>query len=182
MNPDEETSGGPPNIPPEVYRTLESLDDLVDEPTQVLGRATSISVEEFLALTERLREQLPREIRQAEDVRDRVSQTLEKARADADTILRETQKETERIVEAAHKRAVDLVENSPEVQFANAQHRDITAQAQQAANNARQDADDYAREVLNRLEEYVSKLQNQVRSGLVALDREHPRAGSAPRT
>ena len=183
MAPNEETvetSGGPPNVPPELYRTLDSLEDLVDLAPQHLGHARSVPMEDFHALSERLRGEMPRAIAQAEQIAERSQNVLDTARQRADALVVEAQKETERILEEARKQAARLVTESPEVQFANAQMRDITAQAQQSAMNVRQDADSYARETLDRLEEYVKKLQNQIRSGLVALDRDKQRDARPP--
>lgn len=171
-----ETSGGPPHVPPELYRTLDSLEDLVDLAPQHLGHARTVSMDDYHALSDRLRGELPRAITRAEEIAERSHTALEAARARADAVVVEAQKETERILEAAHKQAAGLVLESPEVQFANAQMRDITAQAQQSAMNARQDADAYARETLDRLEEYVQRVQHQIRSGLVALDPNRPSA------
>lgn len=165
------TGGGSPTVPPELDRTLDSLEELAEVAEWKGGHALSFPLDEFHALTDRLRRDLPRVITRADEVAARAEQALDEARHAADAVLNEARAETERIVAAAHKRAAALVLESPEVQFANAQMRDITAQAQQAALNARQDADAYARETLDRLEEYVKKVQNQIRSGLVALDR-----------
>jgi len=184
MAPEEqdiETSGGPPDVPPELYRTLHTLDDLVEAAPQRMGHATSVPLEEFHALTDRLREDLPRAIVQAEELSEKARQAIEDARREADRLVGEARAETERLLEEARKRAAVLVTESPEVQFANAQRRDITAQAQQAALNVRQDADTYARETLDRLEDMVRRLQNQIRSGLVALDREKGKAAGAPK-
>lgn len=172
MDASEPTGGGPPEIAPEVYRTLTAIEDLVDEPTQRFGRALSLSQDEFLALTQRLRKELPSVLRKADDAVARLRETLDAGRKQADDIAREARDETDRIVQEAHRRAAQLVDESPEVQFAAAQARDIVAQAQQTANNARQDADEYARELLTHLRDYVQQIHHQVRSGLVALDRD----------
>lgn len=164
-------SGGPPHVPPELYRTLTSLDDMVEDAFQILGHARSVSLDEFTALTDRLRQDLPQAIGQAEEVAERTARIIAEARQEADRIVGEARAETERILEEARNRAEALAGQSPEVQFANAQRRDIIAQAQQAALNTRQDADTYARETLDRLEDTVRRMQNQIRGGLVALDR-----------
>jgi vacuolar-type H+-ATPase subunit H len=170
-----ESSGGPPSVPPELYRTLDSLEDLVDLVPQSLGHARSVPLDDFRALTARLREEMPRAITQADEIAARAEGLLNDARGKAESLIREAQAETDRILEAARKEAAGKVTESPEVQFAEAQRRDIIAQAQQTAMNIRQDVDGYARETLDRLEDYVKKLQNQIRSGLVALDREKER-------
>lgn len=172
MTPHDDNSGSPTPAPDKLYRTLDSLEDLADFARQRFGHALSLPMEDFHALTARLREELPREILQAEEIADRTEQRAEEARRAADAILNDAQKEVDRILEDARKQAAALVTESPEVRFASAQHRDIIAQAQEAAMNIRQDVDVYVRETWDRLEDYVRKVQNQVRSGLVALNRE----------
>jgi hypothetical protein len=177
----DDISGGQPAVPAELYRTLDSLEELVDFAGQTFGHAHSIPLDEFQALMDRLRAEMPKVIGQAEEISARVDKALEQSRHKADAVVAEGRAETERILEAAHKRVAAGVAESPEVRFANAQSRDITEQAQQAAMNIRQDVDAYARETLDRLEDYVKKVQNQVRSGIVALDREKQAAVPAPR-
>jgi polyhydroxyalkanoate synthesis regulator phasin len=172
MDPNEETHGAPPDVPAEVYRTLDSLEDLADFARQRFGHAFSIPMEEFNALMDRLRGGLPANITKAEHLALRAQEILEDARTKSATIASDAQREMEAVADRAQKQAAALIAESPEVRFANAQSRDIIAQAQQAALNVRQDVDAYARETMERLEEYVAKLQNQVRSGIVALDRE----------
>jgi vacuolar-type H+-ATPase subunit E/Vma4 len=167
----EDITSGQPAVPGELYQTLESLEELVDFGGQTFGHAHSIPLDEFHALMDRLRADLPRVIAQADEIAARVDSVLDQGRHKADTVLTDARAETERILEAAHKQVAARVQESAEVRFANAQSRDITEQAQQAAMNIRQDVDAYARETLDRLEDYVKKVQNQVRSGLVALDR-----------
>ncbi|HEY3411536.1 MAG TPA: hypothetical protein VGM51_00620 [Armatimonadota bacterium] len=172
MDPNEETHGAPPDVPAEVYRTLDSLEDLADFARQRFGHALSIPLDEFHSLVDRLRANLPVNITKAEHLALRAQETLEEARAKSATTASDAQREMERIAEDAQKQAAALIAESPEVRFANAQSRDIIAQAQQAALNVRQDVDAYARETMERLEEYVARLQNQVRSGIVALERD----------
>jgi hypothetical protein len=168
----DETTGGQTAVPAELYQTLESLEDLVEFSGQHFGHAHSIPLDEFHALMDRLRADLPRAISQAEEVAAKVDGVLEQARNRAEAVVSEGRAETERVLENAHKQVASRVNESAEVRFANAQSRDIVEQAQQAAMNIRQDVDTYARETLDRLEEYVRKVQNQVRSGLVALERQ----------
>jgi hypothetical protein len=167
----EPTRDGTPRVPTELYETLESLDDLADEPFQPwgTGRALAINREEFFALTARVREQLPASITRAESLSEQAREIKEEARERAEAVVAEAQKESERVLDRARQKVLDLVENSPEVQFANAQRRDIISQAQKAADNARKDADDYSREVMERLEQHIKKVQQQVRNGLEAL-------------
>jgi cell division septum initiation protein DivIVA len=167
---DEQTSGGPPSVPAETYRALDSLEDLVDFAKQMGGHARSISLDEFHTLMNRLREELPKVIFQSESILANVDDMLDTARTNAEAILTEAQHETERIADTARKQAEAMVTDSPEVRFANAQHRDIVAQAQQAALTARQDVDAYVHETLGGLEDTVAKLQNQIRAGLSALE------------
>jgi hypothetical protein len=174
MEPEETTSGRPPEVPAEVYRTLDSLEDLADFARQRFGHALTIPMDEFHDLVDRLRAGLPGNITKAEHLALRAQETLEEARTKSASIASDTQREMETIAETARKEAAALVAESPEVRFANAQHRDIIAQAQQAAMNVRQDVDAYARDSMERLDDFVGKLQNQVRSGIVALEREKP--------
>lgn len=173
----DETTSGQTAVPPNLYQTLDSLEDLVEFSKQNFGHAHSIPLDEFHALMDRLREDLPRAVTQAEDLAARIDGVLEQGRGRAEAVVNEGRVETERILEAAHKRVAARVNESAEVRFANAQSRDIIEQAQQAAMNIRQDVDAYARETLDHLDEYVRKVQNQVRSGLVALDRQATAGG-----
>lgn len=167
----DETTSGQTAVPADLYQSLESLEDLVEFSKEHFGHALSIPLDEFLALMERLRADLPRAVTQAEEIAARVESIHEQARQTAEGVVNEGRVETERRLEEAHKRVAARVNESAEVGFANAQSRDIIEQAQQAAMNIRQDVDAYARETMDRLDEYVKKLQIQVRSGLVALDR-----------
>lgn len=121
------------------------------------GRVT-IDEREALDVLDLMRTAIPDEIKQAR----RISQEREK-------ILSQAQAESQRLVTQAQDRVERLASQDSVTQAAEQRAREIVDQAHQEADDVRQGADDYALDMLERLEREVRRVHGSVRTAINAM-------------
>ena len=164
---------------------LGTVVDIVDTLEELVGSARRlpftpsvvVNEEEILELVDRIRVGLPDDLMQARHTLDEREQLLERAARDAEEIVARAQEEAERLVREAEARASALVAENAITSRAAEQARVALTDAEQQAAAERNAADDYARDVMLRLEGQLANWLVTVREGLDAL----PRAPEAPR-
>jgi cell division septum initiation protein DivIVA len=128
-----------------------------------------VNEEEILELVDRIRVALPDDLRTARHTLDERDQMLERARHDADELSARATEEAERMVREAQAHAASLVEEHAIVLAATEQANQVVASAEEQAASQRSGADDYAREVMERLEGQLDRWLATVREGIGAL-------------
>ena len=131
---------------------------------------TLVDANEFFEALNDLRTRLPDELTTANQVaRDR------------DKIVREAHEERTKILEAAREQAQLLISNDELVTQAQAKANEIVSEAQIVADAARAEADAWARGVIERLENYMTRTQSTLDKAKKALAAPAPAARQDPR-
>ena len=175
---------------------VEELQTLVDTGTRVPGfrRKVLIDVDRLDALGEELKTSIPVYIQEAEEVLKQKESILNQAALEAQRIKSSADQEAHAVTSAAdetHQSKVgesEVVKASEEradgikdeamteaqqiVQDAQRRAYRMVDEAEATANNRREGADQYAREILFSLEERLAEVLGQVRRGIDALNLE----------
>jgi vacuolar-type H+-ATPase subunit H len=118
----------------------------------------AVNEQDLVELSDSIRSAVPEELRQAQQILQ-----------DRDTLLADAEAEARRLVEAAQRRADELVSEGGLRQRAEQQADQILEQAETRAQEIRNEADAYALDSLQRLETELSQTLGIVRNGIQAL-------------
>lgn len=133
---------------------LEDMEDLLDAAWQMplSGGKAVINVEKMRDLIDKVRGNLPSEIRQANAiVNDRL------------TILADAKKEAERVISNAEERRTQMLSREQVVIDAQEKATEIQNQTQKRAREMRKTAQDYTEDLLKKTEDVLMQQVNQVR-------------------
>jgi len=123
-----------------------------------LMRKLAVDEDRVLELIDQMRVSIPDEVKKAQQILNQ-----------RDRILAQAQEEAARTVQLAKEKSDQLVDREALVESAKARANEIIQAAKTDAEGIRADADDYALEVLTRLEEELAKSLTQVRNGVARL-------------
>jgi len=146
---------------------LTTVVDIVDLLEEMLGSARRlpftpsvvVNEEEILELVDRIRVALPDDLVSARHTLDERDQILARAEREVAEVTSRTEQEATRLVGDATAQATALVDEHAILRTASEQARALVADA----------ADDYAREVMQRLEEQLERWLTTVREGVASL-------------
>ncbi len=152
------------------------IQHLVDNLEQALNESTRIPLSAFLlvneekvySLLDQMRVAVPEEIKRAGRIE-----------AEKDRILAQAKEEAERIRELARQEAGELVKRDAIVNAAQSRAENIVERARRDSEALRQDADVYIMDVLNRLEEDLTRTLTVVHNGLQKVEHERQAAMQA---
>ena len=169
--------------PPANADELGTVVDIVDTLEELVGSARRlpftpsvvVNEEEILELVDRIRVALPDDLLTARHTLDERDQILERAEREVAKVAARADEEAARIVREAEAHASSMVAEHQIVAAATEQARTLAGEAEAHAAAQRSAADDYAREVMQRLEEQLERWLATVREGLHSLP-EPPRA------
>lgn len=119
-----------------------------------------VDEQEFLELIDQLRTTVPQEIKQAKRVSQEVDRVLYQAQVEADKLINE-----------ARDRASMLLQDQEIVKNAQIRAAAINAEAEHVAAETRRGADEYALQLLNALDEEMTRSIAGVRKGRAQLTR-----------
>ncbi len=131
-----------------------------------LTARVQIDEREALDVLDLMRTTVPEEIKQAR----RVSQ-------ERDKILAHAQSEANRLVSQAQERVERMLSEDSVRVAAEDRARELLDQAEQEAGGVRQGADEYALDMLDRLDAELHRVQNSVRHAIEALHDQPVRSG-----
>jgi hypothetical protein len=139
------------------------IQHLVDRLEQALNESTRVPMSAYLlvheekvySLLDQMRVAVPEEIKRANRIE-----------AEKDRILAQAKEEAERIRELARQEAGELVRRDAIVSAAQHRAENIVERARRDSEGLRQDADVYIMDVLNRLEEDLTRTLKVVQNGL----------------
>ena len=118
-----------------------------------------IDERDVLDVLDLMRTTVPEEIKQAR----RINQEREK-------ILAQAQTEANRLVSQAQERVERLVSEDSVLQVAEQRAHEIVARAQEEAEDVRRGADEYALDMLDRLDAELNRVRSSVRNAIDALN------------
>jgi DNA anti-recombination protein RmuC len=167
---------------------LGTVVDIVDTLEELLGSARRlpftpsvvVNEEEILELVDRIRVALPDDLLTARHTVDERDQMLERAEHEAAELNAQAQRaaaqlsaraqeEAERMVREAQAHAAAMIEEHEIVRRATQSADALVTEAEAAAAAQRAAADDYAHEVMRRLEDQLERWLARVRDGLQSL-------------
>ncbi len=148
----------------DIQHLVDSLEQALNDSTRVpLSAYLIVNEEKVYSLLDQMRVAVPEEIRRANRIE-----------AEKDRILAQAKEEAERIRELARQEAAELVKRDAIVNAAQHRAENIVERARRDSEALRQDADVYIMDVLNRLEEDLTRTLKVVQNGMqkVAADQQ----------
>lgn len=140
----------------DIQHLVDSLEQVLNDSTRVpLSAYLIVNEEKVYSLLDQMRVAVPEEIKRANRIE-----------AEKDRILAQAKEEAERIRELSRQEAGELVRRDAIVNAAQNRAENIIERARRDAEALRQDADVYIMDVLNRLEEDLTRTLKVVQNGL----------------
>jgi cell division septum initiation protein DivIVA len=140
----------------DILHLIDRLEEILNESRPIpLTHSVLVDEDRILDLIDQMRVAIPDEVKKAQQV---LSQR--------DRILAQAQEEANRTLALARERSEQLVERDAIVQEANARADQIVRNAHSSIDSIRADADQYAIDVLTRLELDLDRILVQVRNGV----------------
>jgi hypothetical protein len=175
-------------IPPDadhvdIFRLLEELEHLPEKARHLpLNTLVGFNHEQFYYLVLKIRAALPEEMKRAnrlardserivDQARDTAAEQMESGRVEAQRIIEEAYAEARHVLDQARRQAAEMVEQTEVHRLAIAQAKEIIQRAEIEAAEIRRGADDYARDVLERLEAVMGKAIVTVQRGRETLEK-----------
>ena len=161
----------------DVFALLEELQLLATEdPRTIVGRLTyGLDKQEVNLVIGKIKASLPGEMKNAaQNVKDS-EKIREQATSDAEGALRRAEEEGKKLIEQARNHALELIETaklqqealvsqSEVLKLSKAQAEEIRNAAEREAAQTRRGADQYAMDVLSRLESTIDKVSGHVKA------------------
>ena len=140
----------------DIQHLVDSLEQALNDSTRVpLSAYLIVNEEKVYSLLDQMRVAVPEEIRRANRIE-----------AEKDRILAQAKEEAERIRDLASQEASELVKRDAIVSAAQHRAENIVERARRDSEALRQDADVYIMDVLNRLEEDLTRTLKVVQNGM----------------
>ena len=155
----------------DILHLVDRLEELFNE-SRPIPFTNNVIVDEdrMLDLIDQMRVAIPEEVKQAQ-----------KLTAERDRTLAQAQEEAQRTIKLAREKSEGLLERDSIVEAAHSRAEQVIEQARQDAEATRLEADDYVRETLTNLEIEMERILSQVRNGIRALQHMNPAAqGNTP--
>lgn len=150
--------------PIDIIFLVERLEALIASGRRIpMTNSVTVDQSAALDLIDQLRVAVPEEVRQAKRVNEETSRLVERA-----------QEEAERILGRAQEQAAFLIEERELTSAADRRSAEIVADGQRDAEGIRSGADQYAADVLIRLEGECLKALQSIKRGLALLDERNP--------
>jgi regulator of protease activity HflC (stomatin/prohibitin superfamily) len=156
----------------DVPKLIDRLEDMVEGSRHFMNKAWGIDLEEFYILTNKIKASLPDDVRKATRLTKDSQRIVDEAKLEAEQILERAKKEAERAVSEARSEAERLKDNHEISRMATAQAKELLAQAEEGAKEMRRGADEYALDVLTRLETEVATMMRTIQKGREKLERD----------
>lgn len=153
----------------DIQHLVDNLEQALNESTRVpLSAYLLVNEEKVYSLLDQMRVAVPEEIKRANRIE-----------AEKDRILAQAKEEAERIRELARQEANELVKRDAIVNAAQHRAENIVERARRDSEALRQDADVYIMDVLNRLEEDLTRTLKVVQNGQQKVQNEQQAAVQA---
>ena len=154
----------------DILHLIDRLEELFNDSRAVpLTRNVMVDEDKMLDIIDQMRIAIPEEVKKAQQLL-----------AQRDRVLAQSQEEANRTVEIARGKAEELVHRDLVVQEAQRRADQIISQARGEAENIRRDADDYVVITLQRLQDELNKLANQVQNGIRLVEEDQMRRVPMP--
>jgi cell division septum initiation protein DivIVA len=147
----------------DILHLIDRLEEILNE-SRPFPFTHNVIVDEdrVLDLIDQMRVAIPEEVKKAQQLL-----------AQRDRILAQAQEEANRTLSLAREKSEQLVERDAIVQAAHARAEQIVQNARSDIESTRVEADQYALDTLTRLELELERSLNQVRNGIRSLQNDH---------
>ncbi|MBK9924480.1 MAG: ATPase [Anaerolineales bacterium] len=146
----------------DILQLIDRLEELFNESKTIpLTRNVMVDEDRMLDIIDQMRIAIPEEVKKAQQLLGQ-----------RDRVLAQAQEEANRTLDLARQKADQLVTKDIVAQEAARRAEQILAQARNEAENIRADADDYAMNSLEQLQEELEQITNQVSNGIRLLKEE----------
>jgi vacuolar-type H+-ATPase subunit H len=154
----------------DILHLVDRLEELFNE-SRPIWFTNNVIVDEdrMLDIIDQMRVAIPEQVKQAE-----------KMLAERDRTLAQAQEEANRTVQLAREKSENIVERDTIVEAAHQRAAQILEQAERDAEATRTEADQYIMETLTNLEIEMERILNQVRNGIRTLQHTQSRASLDP--
>jgi cell division septum initiation protein DivIVA len=149
----------------DILHLIDRLEELFNQSKPFpLTHNVMVDEDKMLDIIDQMRISIPEEVKKAQQLL-----------AQRDRVLAQAQEESNRTVEIARQKADDLVQRDLIVQEAQRRAEQIISQARGEAEGIRRDADDYVVNTLQKLQDELNKLANQVQNGIRVVEEDQMR-------
>jgi cell division septum initiation protein DivIVA len=140
----------------DILHLVDRLEEIFNAGRPIpLTHKLAVDEDRVLEIIDQMRVSIPDEVKKAQQILNQ-----------RDRLLAQAQEEAARTVQLAKEKGDQMVEREPLVVAAQAKANEILHKAKVDADGVRADADDYALEVLTRLEAEMVKSLSQIRNGI----------------
>jgi cell division septum initiation protein DivIVA len=140
----------------DILHLVDRLEEIFNAGRPIpLTHKLAVDEDRVLEIIDQMRVSIPDEVKKAQQILNQ-----------RDRLLAQAQEEAARTVQLAKEKGDQMVEREPLVVAAQAKANEILHKAKVDADGVRADADDYALEVLTRLESEMVKSISQIRNGI----------------
>jgi vacuolar-type H+-ATPase subunit H len=145
----------------EIHLLIDRLEALLVESRSFLPFTSNVILnrDQFFDIINQMRISIPEEVKKAQRVH-----------RERDRVIAQANEEAERIIALANEQAAKRVTEHEIIQQAEEKAEIVLERARREAQEIRYGADDYARSVLQQLEEVLIDQLTTVRNGIVALE------------
>ena len=145
----------------EIHLLIDRLEALLVESRSFLPFTSNVILnrDQFFDIINQMRISIPEEVKKAQRVH-----------RERDRVIAQANEEAERIIALANEQAAKRVTEHEIIQQAGEKAEIVLERARREAQEIRYGADDYARSVLQQLEEILIEQLTTVRNGIVALE------------
>ena len=156
----------------EIREIIDRIESAVSTSARLpMGGRTVVHTEPLLELLDQLRDAIPNNIREANQILNMRDNIISQAQMEARRIKASAEEEAK--TRTSESQVLADAQRRAEESMLEAQHRaqKMVGDAEKQARARREGADQYAREVLGKLEEELANLQATVKAGVDALSR-----------
>lgn len=140
----------------DILHLVDRLEEIFNAGRPIpLTHKLAVDEDRVLEIIDQMRVSIPDEVKKAQQILNQ-----------RDRMLAQAQEEAARTVQLAKEKGDQMVEREPLVVAAQARANEILHKAKVDADGVRADADDYALDVLTRLEGEMIKSLTQIRNGI----------------
>ena len=162
--------------PGSALELIDQLEELVAHARRVPFSANVVvNEDDLLDLIDRVRVGLPDDLVQARHTVEDRERITAAAEQEAEAILARAEEESKQLIAAAESQAAALTAESAITAHAHVRAEAVVSEAEAQAAAVREEADTYARELMEQLEEQLSRAAATVRKGIETLPQPQPR-------
>jgi hypothetical protein len=149
----------------DILQLIDRLEEFFNEGKAIpFTRTVAVDEDRMLDIIDQMRISIPEEVKKAQQL------LTQKER-----VMAQAQEEANRTIEIAREKAGEMLKKDSVVAEAGRRAEQILTQARADAEATRHEADDYIVISLNRVQEEMERLLNQVRNGIRTLEEERMR-------